>query len=161
ATSSCGSEVLTVLATSTPPTPPATSTPGTIGGEVFNDLNKSGTLDAGDTGLAGFVINLHKGGNEGSPVIANTTTDTNGNYSFGSLTAGTYYVEEINQSGWRQTSSDTKVVLSTTTTSGTVNFANVAVATSTNQGQGNNHRFFRFSFPHFNFFDFFKNHFDN
>jgi hypothetical protein len=140
ATSSCASEVLTVTST----TPPSGS-PGTISGTVFNDLNKNDKQDSGEAGLAGWHVWLHKAATASNaknakhdfyddPIIATATTDGSGNYSFGSLPAGTYFLEEEEQSGWNQTSSDTKVVLTTDKTSADVDFSNVQ---KNNNGSGN------------------------
>jgi len=136
ATSSCPSGVLTVLATTTPPS--ATTTPGVINGIIFNDLNKNDVRDAGEPGLSGWTVWLHKGGkNYNTPIVSTAITDVNGNYSFSNLSFGAYFVEEQEQSGWNQTSSDTKVSLSSTKPSATVNFSNVQKASGQNGQNGN------------------------
>jgi RHS repeat-associated protein len=56
--------------------------PGLANRVVYLDLNHDGHLDPGD------------------PF---TTTDANGQYSFGNLAPGTYTVAEVGQPGWRQT----------------------------------------------------------
>ena len=111
ATSTCQSEVLTVVI-STTPTPGA----GSIAGEVYNDLNRSRLKDAGEFGLSGWTINLYKGsgwwGKIGKDPFMTTVSDTNGNYAFNNLPDGTYSIEEINQKGWIQLTSDyNKVIL--------------------------------------------------
>ncbi|MBC7836443.1 hypothetical protein H7X87_01550 [Acetobacteraceae bacterium] len=144
ATSSCAGAVLTVNATTTP-TP---STPGTISGTVYNDLNKDDSQNNGESGLSGWKVWLHKAAtttknskkNKGhdyydDPIIATATTDANGNYSFGNLAAGTYFVEEEEKKGWKQTSSDMKVVLTSSNTSADVDFSNVQKKKA---GKGNN-----------------------
>ena len=149
ATSSCSSEVLTVGATTTPPIGGV----DTISGNVFNDQNGNDTKDSSEPGLAGWTIWLHgantasstpwwKGGwfqsHDGynDPIVATATTDANGNYSFGNLGSGQYFVEESVMSGWNQTSSDMKVVLDSTHTSAIVNFANMLIASTTGNGHG-------------------------
>ena len=130
ATSTCGSEALTVTSTTS-------AGPGTISGEVFNDLNKNRTLDSGEPSLPGFTIWLHAGSGYNAPIVQTTTSDSNGDYSFSNLSDGTYFVEEDVLSGYDQISSDTKVALTTSSDSATVNFANIAkVATSTYPGEG-------------------------
>ncbi len=141
ATSSCAAAgtVLTVVATSsTPTTTPAT--PGTISGTVFNDLNKNDKQDSGEAGLSGWTVWLHKQATTtnkwlnwfkkhdlyNDPIVATVTTDANGNYSFGNLGNGTYFVEEKVMTGWKQTSDDTKVVLNASKTSADVDFSNIA-----------------------------------
>lgn len=140
ATSACTSEQLVVQATSTPVTPPpTTSTPGTISGNVFNDLNKNDIKDSNDPGLSGWTIWLHFGNKKDgydNPIVQTTTTDANGNYGFSNLALGKYFVEEKVQSGWKQTSDDMRVTIGSTT-GATVNFANIMKnATSTKPGNG-------------------------
>ena len=50
-------------------------------------------------GLPNWTINLE---NSSQQVIASTTTDANGNYSFTNVPAGTYTVAEVQQTGWTQ-----------------------------------------------------------
>ncbi|HVV39273.1 MAG TPA: SpaA isopeptide-forming pilin-related protein [Candidatus Paceibacterota bacterium] len=145
ATSSCASVPLTVTTNS--------PTPGTytISGTVYNDANKNDKQDNGEAGLSGWHVWLHKAatssnswwgwwGNNGKhdgyndPIVATATTDANGNYSFGNLAAGTYFLEEEEKTGWNQTSSDTQVVLSANKTSADVDFSNVQ---KNGNGQGN------------------------
>jgi hypothetical protein len=137
ATSSCLS--LSVLATSSNPTPAG---PGSISGRVYNDQNHNDKLDAGETGLSGFTVNLYKGagwwGKKGNNDVFKTmVTDANGNYTFTNLADGTYSVELIEQkkNGWLQSTSDFK---SLTIKNGSVladkNFGNTAISTSTNHG---------------------------
>ena len=116
ATSTCLSEALIVLATSTPPIPAGT---GSISGKKYNDLNHNGIKDAGEPGLMGWTINLYgtvkeHGWNwwrgfkwgfwKNKEVVETEVTDINGNYSFSNLTDGTYTVREVPQKGWLQTS---------------------------------------------------------
>ncbi|MEM6472547.1 MAG: SdrD B-like domain-containing protein [Planctomycetota bacterium] len=75
-----------------------------LGGTVFTDLGgaantNNGTLDAGETGVAGVVVELYDepgGGGAIDPIgqtaVATTTTDANGDYLFTGLTAGNYLV---------------------------------------------------------------------
>jgi hypothetical protein len=74
-------------------------------GVKFEDLNGNGIRDPGEPGLEGWTINLMSG----SIIIANTTTGPDGAYSFtninitpGSITPGSYTVEEVVQQGWNQ-----------------------------------------------------------
>ncbi len=134
ATSTCGLGVLSVVATSTPPVvvpPLSTTTSGTISGIIFNDLNRNHTLNAGEPGLPGFVIQLHLGKKNKAPVIATTTSDANGAYSFSGLSAGTYYLEEMHMTGWKQTTKDNKVKLHNKKLSAVRNFANIAKTATT------------------------------
>jgi hypothetical protein len=51
---------------------------GTVSGTVYQDANQNGTNDAGDSGLAGWTVNLYTGG-----TLAGTTSSAaTGSYSF-------------------------------------------------------------------------------
>ncbi len=76
---------------------------GTIGNLVFNDPNKDGIFNTGDTPLAGVSVSLirdtdnDKIWDSGEPIIATTTTGgsldaNNGNYLFTGVPAGNYLV---------------------------------------------------------------------
>ncbi len=62
----------------------------TIEGRLFMDNNDNSVDDAGDMGLAGSTVTLLD--EDGNPTGLTTTTDSNGNYSFTGLLAGTYAV---------------------------------------------------------------------
>jgi len=74
--------------------------PVTVSGIAFNDLNGNGTRDSGEPGLQGWTINLLNAGNS---VIATTTTNSTGQYSFANVGPGTFTIQEILQAGWTQT----------------------------------------------------------
>ncbi|MFO1022942.1 MAG: SdrD B-like domain-containing protein [Planctomycetales bacterium] len=67
--------------------------PGTasISNFIWNDLDRDGVQDAGETGLAGATVRLFDSTN--AQVGATLTTDTTGNYSFSGLQPGQYYVK--------------------------------------------------------------------
>ncbi|HMK59717.1 MAG TPA: SdrD B-like domain-containing protein [Dissulfurispiraceae bacterium] len=65
-----------------------------ISGTVFLDENNNGVQNGADAGIAGVTIELL---NSGGTVIATTTTDANGSYSFTNLQPGTYSIREPNQ----------------------------------------------------------------
>ena len=63
-----------------------------IKGTIYRDGNRSGALDAGEKLYEGVTVNLvDADGN----VVATTTTDTDGTYSFDKLPAGTYSVTVV------------------------------------------------------------------
>ena len=150
ATSTCGSEVLTV--TTTPVTPPAGT--GTISGTVFNDLNSDYVLTAGEPGIAGFTINLHSGTSNSGAVVATVTANASGGYSFTNLAFGTYYVEEVHMSGWQQTTPDASVTVSSVSPAGVLNFANASSTSKTTKSpKGHAYGYWRNFFnKHFTFF---------
>ncbi len=72
---------------------------GKISGYKWNDLNGNGAWEAGEPALAGWTIQLNKGG----LLVAQTTTNGSGYYEFTDLMAGNYSVGEVLQVGWTQT----------------------------------------------------------
>ncbi|MBC1402916.1 hypothetical protein HB904_07950 [Listeria booriae] len=70
---------------------------GQIRSTVFNDLNKNGTQEVGESGVAGATVTLYS--NTGA-VVETTTTDANGLYKFETITPGTYYVKVTPPAGY-------------------------------------------------------------
>ncbi|WP_185376325.1 SdrD B-like domain-containing protein [Listeria booriae] len=70
---------------------------GQIRSTVFNDLNKNGTQEVGESGVAGASVTLFS--NTGA-VVETTTTDANGLYKFETITPGTYYVRVTPPTGY-------------------------------------------------------------
>ena len=63
-----------------------------IKGTIYRDGNRSGALDTGEKLYEGVTVNLvDADGN----IVATTTTDEKGNYSFDKLPAGTYSVKVV------------------------------------------------------------------
>jgi RHS repeat-associated protein len=60
-----------------------------IGDVVYDDVNGSGGLDAGDGGIEGATVELR----QGAATIASVVTPASGVYSFTGVAAGTYSVE--------------------------------------------------------------------
>lgn len=92
--------VATPLTTAAGATPPAN--PGGWEHFVFAPAGigpTSGT-DAGDPGLPDWTVSLEDGSGE---VIATTTTDRNGDYTFRDVPDGSYTVAEVPVDGWQQT----------------------------------------------------------
>lgn len=73
-----------------------------IAGFKFNDLDGDAVPEPGEPRLAGWTIQLLRGG----AVIAATTTDSSGAYRFTDLVPGTYGVREVPQDGWTQTTAN-------------------------------------------------------
>jgi hypothetical protein len=69
---------------------------GVISGTVFQDFNSNGVQDAGEPGLAGQTVYLDlDGSGQLKSADATATTDTNGNYQFTGLGAGSYTVRQV------------------------------------------------------------------
>ncbi|MBI5217107.1 MAG: S8 family serine peptidase [Ignavibacteriae bacterium] len=70
---------------------------GSIQGQVFQDYNSDGIQDSNETGIGNWRIQLN------GPVTGSVLTDSNGNFSFTNLTAGTYTLSESLMYHWVQT----------------------------------------------------------
>ena len=68
--------------------------PSSISGTVFLDQNNNGLQNGPDTGISGVTIELL---DNGGSVVATTTTDASGNYSFSGLVPGSYAVRQPTQ----------------------------------------------------------------
>ncbi len=90
-----------------------------ITGTVFNDANGNGTMDAGETALSGVTVELR---NNVGAVIATTTTNATGGYSFTSLPAGTYTITETDPVGYISTTLNNVGVNLSAGTNATINF---------------------------------------
>jgi len=90
-----------------------------INGVVFNDVNGNGIQDGGELPLVGVQVDLE---NNLGIVIATTTTNASGAYSFNNLTAGTYTVVETDPAGYISTTLNNVTVNLSAGTSATVNF---------------------------------------
>ena len=70
-----------------------------IGDTIYFDADRDGIQDAGEGGIDGVTVDLYDAGPDGivgtadDLLVATTTTDANGNYTFDGLPAGTYYVD--------------------------------------------------------------------
>ncbi|MBP9019511.1 MAG: DUF11 domain-containing protein, partial [Bacteroidales bacterium] len=68
-----------------------------ISGYKFNDLNKSGTWDTGEPGLADWTIELR---DSSGTLLNSVNTDSDGSYIFSNLLPAMYRVDEILKDGW-------------------------------------------------------------
>jgi len=77
---------------------------GAVYGWTWNDLDLDTVWDAGESALEGWTVFLDtdKDGQLDAGETS-TTTDANGYFVFGGLSAGEYTVAQVMQSGWRQT----------------------------------------------------------
>ncbi len=82
---------------------------------MYNDVDGNGQKTGQEPFLSGWTINLL---DSGGTVIATTTSDANGNYSFSGVGPGTLQVAEVVQPNWVQTQPLYPTVYSFTTQSG-------------------------------------------
>ena len=67
------------------------STPNTISGTIWEDIDADGTLESGESGrFDGVTVVLY---DDDGNIVGTTTTDANGDYSFTNLPDGTYMVD--------------------------------------------------------------------
>ena len=91
----------------------------------FHDLDGNGTQDSGEPSLEGWEMNLFANNNCTTPSIQSGLTDVNGEARFTGLSAGTYSVQETQQTGWNVTTGGTCVAVDVTPgDSPTVSFGN-------------------------------------
>ncbi len=85
----------------TPPTtPPSASGTAAIRGTVFNDFNRDGQLESGETGIPGVLVYIernHDNRRNHDELYARTNAD--GAYKISGLAAGTYRVQQTIVSG--------------------------------------------------------------
>jgi len=86
-----------------------------LSGNVYNDLNDSGSQNSGEPGLAGWTVNVLDSTNS---VVASGLTDALGNYTIQNLGPGSFTLAEVVQSGWTQTQPVSPNFYSFTTSSG-------------------------------------------
>ena len=80
---------------------------GTIAGVKYNDFNTNRVREANEPGIEGITIYLDNNNNRSLDTgEARTVTDSQGNYAFTELAAGTYPVREVLSSGFTQTTPD-------------------------------------------------------
>jgi uncharacterized repeat protein (TIGR01451 family) len=75
--------------------------PSSIAGTVYVDRNNNGTHDPGESVLANVVVTLKGTNLAGTAVERMMTTDSNGNYLFENLEAGTYRITETQPARYR------------------------------------------------------------
>ena len=71
---------------------------GNVSGKAFDDRNSNLMSDSGESGLAGWTIQLSKDGQEVS-----TLTGDDGSYRFDNLAPGSYILQEVPKPGWTLT----------------------------------------------------------
>jgi len=99
-------------------------------GLKFNDRDRSGSLDVGEVGVAGFKIQLYRKGNGTNYNLYKTrTTDSSGFYQFLSLPADTFRVKEVPKQGWWQSYPDSfhALILNSGETLDSIDFGNYEI----------------------------------
>lgn len=88
-------------------------------GRVYRDSDRDATLDTNEAGIVAVTITLHSGGS----IVATTTTDADGRYTFTNIPAGRYSVEETQPPGHGSSTPDAVTVdLTAGGTTPTINF---------------------------------------
>jgi len=79
--------------------------PGSISGEVWDDINGNGVREAGDSGLAGWTIFIDANGNGLLDTgESQSTTTATGGYTFSSVNPSSITLKVVQQTAWRATS---------------------------------------------------------
>ncbi|GIW76671.1 MAG: hypothetical protein KatS3mg104_1734 [Phycisphaerae bacterium] len=89
----------------------SSSSTGTISGYLWNDTDGDGVVDSNEsrTGSRTVFIDANRNGKLDSGEKS-TVSDSQGNYKFTGLSAGTYYVSRLYPSGYRMSNSSTGYV---------------------------------------------------
>jgi Ca2+-binding RTX toxin-like protein len=111
--SSTGAQTVTVAHGATATVNAGVFGPGTVSGVVFTDINGDGSENGSDTGLSGQTVKLLA--SNGTTVVATTTTNSLGAYSFTGVAPGSYTVSVTKATGDTFSTAGTANV---TTTSG-------------------------------------------
>ncbi|MEG5140260.1 MULTISPECIES: SdrD B-like domain-containing protein [unclassified Microcoleus] len=102
---------------------------GSISGFKFNDLNANGINEPTEPRVANWPIYIDLNNNNArDPNEPSTLTNPQGNFSFINLPQGTYFVREVPQPGFRQTTPNpTPIAVSNGTNATNLSFGNVLV----------------------------------
>ena len=72
-----------------------------VSGHVYEDLDYSGTMTAGDARISGVTVELYEGDGGSLTLIGTTSTDANGYYEFTDLDLNrAYYIHEVQPSSY-------------------------------------------------------------
>lgn len=93
------------------PSTSSSTSQGSISGYLWNDTDGDGVVDSneGRTGSRTVFIDSNRNGKLDSGE-KNTTSDSQGNYKFTELSAGTYYISRVYPSGYRMSNSSSGYV---------------------------------------------------
>lgn len=95
--------------------PETSSGQGTIQGVTFNDANRNGVQDGGESGIYFFKINLYRTSDNSQ--VATTVSGDDGSFTFSGLALTSYRIDAYNHSGqYTITKSSADVTLSATHT---------------------------------------------
>jgi len=108
---------------------------GDISGQVYNDLNGSGSFVPGDPGLDNWEVDVYDSSDN---FVASQLTSGGGNFNIAGLAPGTYTISEVHQSGWTQTQPVAPYTYTVTVTAGQTsggydfgNFQNISISGET------------------------------
>ena len=100
---------------------------GTLSGGVFDDLDGSGSQDAGEVGIGGVLVQLRVAGS--GAVITTAMTAGDGSYLFAAVPAGSYQVQEEDPAGFCSTTSNSVSVMVLAGGSGCASFGDQQTGT--------------------------------
>jgi len=100
---------------------------GSITAHKFNDLEGDGHVDPGNYGLEGWTMTLYGGSDCTGEPLNSGTTDSDGNFVFTGLEAGTYSVKETLKDGWTNSTALCQQVTITAGESATRYFGNFEI----------------------------------
>ncbi|MBZ0288082.1 MAG: carboxypeptidase regulatory-like domain-containing protein, partial [Anaerolineae bacterium] len=103
-----------------------------IGDRVWIDINNNGVQDGGENGLGSVTVQLR---DSGGTVVATTTTDASGNYSFTNLTPADYSIRVVLPAGYQFSPQD--AAAATDATDSDVN-TTTGISATTTLGSGVN-----------------------
>jgi len=72
-------------------------TPSSLGDTVYEDIDGNGVQDEGELGVEGITLELY---NDIDQLIGNTTTGTDGSYTFDNVASGCYFVKASGLNGY-------------------------------------------------------------
>ena len=106
-----------------------------IAGSVYVDVDNDGVRDAGEAGIEGVSLTLSGTDSLGNSVSRTVTTDSNGDYIFSQLAAGSYRVDETQPDDFR----DGQETVGTNATATAIDdaFTDLALNASTNAADFN------------------------
>jgi hypothetical protein len=117
--------------------PPATGSGGSISGFLWNDADGDGTVDSDESRTGRRLVYLDQNRNAKLDSGEKSTySDSNGNYAFSGLAAGTYYVTRQYPSGYQMSNNADGYITVSLLSNGSVSGVNLGTTSVSNQVVG-------------------------